>query len=81
MGSAAKLEQAGKLEHPLSSKTEGEQRFFMIWLRVLFVPDKASLKINAADDHPGQPLGVFQLSHLFQITRTSYTTSFFLSSM
>jgi hypothetical protein len=32
---------------------------------------KTSLKINGAEGKPWQPLGVFQLTRLFQVTRTS----------
>jgi hypothetical protein len=46
----------------------------MIWLRESYVPNKTSLKINRAEEQPGQPLGMFQISHLLQITRLSFTT-------
>jgi hypothetical protein len=60
MGSEGRLEQDGKLEHPISSKTGGQK--YSLFLNELtervYVPDKMSLKMNGAEGQPGQPLGV-----------------------
>jgi hypothetical protein len=56
------LEKAGKVEHPLSSKTGGKNTLFesVIWLRVamMCLKKKTSLKIHKAQ---GSQQEVFQL--------------------
>jgi hypothetical protein len=77
------------VEHPSLAKLEGggtggeaggeggvkgETTFLCDLAEKVYVPDKMSLKMNEVECHSGQPLGVFQISRLFQITRL-YLTS------
>jgi hypothetical protein len=68
---------AGNLEHTLSWNTPSlatlETPLVLNDLgERVFVPDETSLNIDGAEGQPGQPLGVFQITRLFQLIRTSY---------
>jgi hypothetical protein len=68
------LEKAANIEHHSLAKLGvgvGGGIFLNDLVERVYVHDKTSLKINGAEAQQRQPIGMFQIGRLFQITRLS----------